>query len=88
MLFRSVIKATLVELVENYLTQGGVLLHGTWGHEEKGFDKLAPQGLVRRSGRFPQEDVMPYGNYFLSECLFRELVNDWSILNLSMVRPR
>lgn len=86
--YRPVIEATLAELVDNYLTQGGVLLHGTWGHEEKGFSRLAPQGHVRRTGRFPQEDVMPYGNYFVSECLFRELVDEWSILNLGPMSPR
>ena len=33
-------------------------------------------------GRFPQEDVMPYGNYWIAECLYRELSPDWSILSL------
>jgi unsaturated chondroitin disaccharide hydrolase len=34
-------------------------------------------------GRFPQEDVMPYGNYWVAECLFRELRDDWSPLSLA-----
>jgi hypothetical protein len=34
-----------------------------------------------RLGRFPQEDVMPYGNYWIAECLFREMSEDWSVLS-------
>lgn len=25
---------------------------------------------------------MPYGNYWIAECLYRELSTDWSILSL------
>ena len=35
-----------------------------------------------RLGRFPQEDVMPYGKYWIAECLFRELSPNWSVLAL------
>ena len=52
------------------------MLHGSWGrmrHIEPGKPRL---------GRFPQEDVMPYGNYWIAECLYRELSDDWSVLSL------
>ena len=26
---------------------------------------------------------MPYGNYWIAECLFRELSADWSVLSLA-----
>jgi unsaturated chondroitin disaccharide hydrolase len=26
---------------------------------------------------------MPYGNYWIAECLFRELSDDWSVLSLN-----
>jgi unsaturated chondroitin disaccharide hydrolase len=74
--YRSVAQETLDALISNHLTVGGVLLHGTWGrmrHVEPGKPRL---------GRFPQEDIMPYGNYWIAECLFRELSSDWSILAL------
>lgn len=74
--YRTVARETLKALVANFLTPGGVVLHGTWGrmrHVEAGKPRL---------GRFPQEDVMPYGNYWIAECLFRELSDDWSILAL------
>lgn len=74
--YRHVARATLSALLENFLTPGGVLLHGSWGrmrHAEPGKPRL---------GRFPQEDIMPYGNYWIAECLFRELSDDWSILSL------
>jgi unsaturated chondroitin disaccharide hydrolase len=32
--------------------------------------------------RFPLEDVMPYGNYWIVEALFRTLHDDWSVLAL------
>ncbi|MPZ35191.1 MAG: hypothetical protein GEV13_30160 [Rhodospirillales bacterium] len=35
-----------------------------------------------RLGRFPQEGVMPHGNYWIAECLNRELSTDWSVLSL------
>lgn len=75
--YRNVARETLTALAANFLTSGGVVLHGTWGrmrHIEAGKPRL---------GRFPQEDVMPYGNYWIAECLFRELSDDWSVLSLN-----
>jgi unsaturated chondroitin disaccharide hydrolase len=75
--YRWIARETLKALISNFLTPGGVLLHGTWGrmrHVESGKPRL---------GRFPQEDVMPYGNYWIAECLFRELSDDWSVLALN-----
>jgi unsaturated chondroitin disaccharide hydrolase len=75
--YRKTARATLEALMSRFLTDGGVLLHGTWGrmrHIEPGHPRL---------GRFPQEDVMPYGNYWIAECLFRELESDWSPLSLN-----
>ncbi|WP_428679352.1 hypothetical protein [Reyranella sp.] len=75
--YRHVARETMKALIANFLSPGGVLLHGSWGrmrHIEPGHPRL---------GRFPQEDVMPYGNYWIAECLFRELSEDWSILALN-----
>ena len=75
--YRTVARETLEALLTNFLTPGGVLLHGSWGrmrHIEPGKPRL---------GRFPQEDVMPYGNYWIAECLYRELSEGWSVLALS-----
>jgi unsaturated chondroitin disaccharide hydrolase len=75
--YRKVARETLISLVANFLTVGGVVLHGSWGrmrHVEPGKPRL---------GRFPQEDIMPYGNYWIAECLFRELSDDWSVLSLN-----
>ena len=75
--YRNVARETLKALVTNFLTVGGVVLHGSWGrmrHVEPGKPRL---------GRFPQEDVMPYGNYWIAECLFREMSDDWSVLSLN-----
>lgn len=74
--YRSVARETLGALVSNFLSVGGVVLHGSWGrmrHVEPGKPRL---------GRFPQEDVMPYGNYWIAECIYRELSDDWSVLSL------
>jgi unsaturated chondroitin disaccharide hydrolase len=75
--YRGVAQETLKALVADFLTVGGVVLHGSWGrmrHVEAGKPRL---------GRFPQEDVMPYGNYWIAECLFRALSDDWSVLALN-----
>jgi unsaturated chondroitin disaccharide hydrolase len=75
--YRTVARETLKALIANFLTPGGVVLHGTWGrmrHVEPGKPRL---------GRFPQEDVMPYGNYWITECLYREMSDDWSVLSLN-----
>jgi unsaturated chondroitin disaccharide hydrolase len=75
--YRHVARETLKALLANFLTPGGVVLHGTWGrmrHIEPGKPRI---------GRFPQEDVMPYGNYWIAECLYREISDDWSVLSLN-----
>lgn len=75
--YRQVAQETLTALVSRFLSPGGVMLHGSWGrmrHVEPGKPRL---------GRFPQEDIMPYGNYWIAECLFRALSDDWSILALN-----
>ena len=75
--YQDVARETLKVLLADFLTPGGVVLHGSWGrmrHVEAGKPRL---------GRFPQEDVMPYGNYWIAECLYRELSTDWSILSLN-----
>jgi unsaturated chondroitin disaccharide hydrolase len=72
--YRAVARATLQALIADFLTPGGTVLHGTWGrirHIEPGKPRL---------GRFPQEDIMPYGNYWIAECLYRELSDEWSVL--------
>jgi len=74
--YRHVAQETLKRLLTHFLTPGGVLLHGSWGrmrHVEPGKPRL---------GRFPQEDVMPYGNYWIAECLYRALSDDWRVLAL------
>jgi unsaturated chondroitin disaccharide hydrolase len=75
--YRRVAGETLKAIIENFLSPGGVVLHGSWGrmrHVEAGKPRL---------GRFPQEDIMPYGNYWIAECLFRALSDDWSVLSLN-----
>jgi unsaturated chondroitin disaccharide hydrolase len=47
----------LPELLDRYLTPGGTLLHGCWGS----------------IGNGPVEAVLPYGNYFLAEAVYRRL---------------
>jgi unsaturated chondroitin disaccharide hydrolase len=66
--YRPVVKGILSELSHNYLTIGGQLLHGSWGNAV---------GRWGRSLRFPQEDVMAYGNYYFVEAVYRELYDDW-----------
>jgi len=74
--YEGVARATLRALIAGFLTVDGTVLHGTWGrmrHIEPGKPRL---------GRFPQEDIMPYGNYWIAERLYRELSDDWSVLSL------
>lgn len=74
--YRQVARSTLTALISDFITDSGTVLHGTWGrmrHVEPGKPRL---------GRFPQEDIMPYGNYWIAECLFRELSEDLSTLSL------
>ena len=62
----------LLELLTNHLSPGGVLLHGSWGRARRRFPL----------GRFPQEDVMPYGNYWVCEAMYRASQADWALLEL------
>lgn len=64
------------ELFRNYLSPGGVLLHSSWGR--------LPAAKARAGlSRFPLEDVMPYGNYWVVEAAYRRLHDDWSLLTLA-----
>jgi unsaturated chondroitin disaccharide hydrolase len=73
-----VIDGTLAELCRNYVSVGGLLLHSSIGRVVKLYGMTqdrAPPGY-RTGGvpaRFPQEDIMPYGNYFIIESLHRRL---------------
>lgn len=67
--YRPVVEGTVGELCDRYMGVGGILLHGSWGR-------------IRQSwgiGRFPQEDVMPYGNNWFPEVLYRLLKDDWHL---------
>jgi unsaturated chondroitin disaccharide hydrolase len=74
----AVIDGVLGELCRNYLSVGGLLLHSSIGRVVKLYGRTqdrAPPGF-RKGGvpaRFPQEDIMPYGNYFVAEALHRRL---------------
>ena len=67
--YRAAVEATVRELIHWYLSDAGVLLHGSWGFRRE----QVTHGIAPRRLRFPQEDVMPYGNYFIVELLYREL---------------
>jgi len=71
--YRPALESMLGELVANYLSPGGVFLHGSWGQLGRG-------RLPR--GRFPQEDIMPYANYWGVEALYRELSPEARLLSL------
>ncbi|WP_127817754.1 hypothetical protein [Microbacterium sp. CPCC 204701] len=69
----------ILEVVcRDHMTYGGVVLHGSWGNVR------ASRGI----GRFPLEDVMPYGNYWVVEGLYRALRDDWSALTLTPAAER
>lgn len=76
-----VIDGVLGELCRNYVSVGGLLLHSSIGRVVKLYGRTqdrAPPGF-RKGGvpaRFPQEDIMPYGNYFIVEALHRRLKGD------------
>lgn len=71
--YRPVVEGTMMELAKNYLTDGGILLHSSFGN-------IKPQGTL--AVRFPQEDVVPFGNYYFVEALSRELSPGCSLLKL------
>lgn len=78
--YRPAVEAMLTELVTNYLSPGGVLLHGSWGRIGR---PDSPEIIGGKTpGRFPQEDIVPYGNYWLVEALYRETRDDWRLLRL------
>ena len=70
---RPAAEAALEALTTDYLSPGGVLLHGSWG-------RLPEDKAGAGYSRFPQEDVMPYGNYWIVEGLWRQVRDDWSLL--------
>jgi unsaturated chondroitin disaccharide hydrolase len=87
-----VIDGVLGELCRNYVSVGGLLLHSSIGRIVKLYGRTqdrAPPGF-RKGGvpaRFPQEDIMPYGNYFIAEALHRRLRED-RFLPLHLVASR
>ena len=72
--YRPVIERTLVEIAEHHLSPGGLVVHGTWANAV---------GRWSRPLRWPQEDIMPYSNYYYVEALYRELTDDWSLFELN-----
>lgn len=68
------------ELFSNYLSPGGVLLHSSWG-------RLPPEKAGAGFSRFPLEDVMPYGNYWVVEAAYRYTHTDWAALELGPSAP-
>ena len=75
------IDSTLAELCRNYLSVGGLLIHSSVGRVVKLYgmsQDRAPPGYGKGGvpTRFPQEDIMPYGNYFMIESLHRRLKAD------------
>ena len=74
--YEPVITSTLNELYKNYITDGGLVVHGSWGDARWQVGRPRPL-------RFPQEDVMPFGQYYLAEALYRRLTDDWSLLRLA-----
>jgi unsaturated chondroitin disaccharide hydrolase len=71
--YRRLINGTIRELSNNYLTDGGLILHGSWGNAT---------GAWGRPLRFPQEDILPYSNYYFVEALYRCLTEDWELFRL------
>ncbi len=62
------------EILANYVSPGGVVLHGSWG---------AGEGKSRWNSLFPRQDVMPYGNYWLAELLHRRLRPESSVFRFA-----
>ena len=67
--YQHIVQGTLEEIFQNYLSVGGILLHGSWGRVRKSWN----------IGGFPQQDIMPYGNNWIVEVLYRLLNSDWKI---------
>jgi unsaturated chondroitin disaccharide hydrolase len=64
------------EILANYVSPGGVVLHGSWG---------AGEGRSRWNSLFPKQDVMPYGNYWLVELLHRRLRPESNIFKFNVL---
>ncbi len=61
-------------ILERCVGPGGVVLHGSWGVGE---------GKSRWNTLFPQQDVMPYGNYWLLEMIHRECKPESKVFSFS-----
>jgi unsaturated chondroitin disaccharide hydrolase len=66
-------------VLRDFLSPGGILLHGSWG-------RLPADKATGGISRFPMEDVMPYGNYWVVEALWRRVREDWSLLSFAPKR--
>lgn len=64
---------SMTEILRNYVSPGGIVLHGSWGVGE---------GKSRWNTLFPRQDVMPYGNYWFLEALHRCLKPNSSVFAL------
>jgi unsaturated chondroitin disaccharide hydrolase len=63
-----------IAILDRCVGPGGVVLHGSWGVGE---------GKSRWNTLFPQQDVMPYGNYWLLEMLHRQLKPDSRVFSFT-----
>ncbi|WP_151525052.1 hypothetical protein [Serinicoccus kebangsaanensis] len=63
-------------LFTDHLSPGGVLLHSSWG-------RLPADKAGAGFSRFPLEDVMPYGNYWVVEAAYRLLHPGSTALSLA-----
>jgi unsaturated chondroitin disaccharide hydrolase len=81
---------TIAELCANYLGRGGGLLHGSAGNIRtptlfgRAHSRRAPRSAAEwpSSFRFPQEEVMPYGDFFFVDALYRRSHEDWRVFAL------
>lgn len=63
-------------LFTRHTSAGGVVLHSSWG-------RLPEDKAGAGFSRFPQEDIMPYGNYWTIEAAWRLCQPDWTPLALA-----
>lgn len=70
--FEQYVELVNEEFVRNYLTPSGLLLHGSWG---------AKEGPAK-------ESVMPYGNYFFVESVYRQLKPEAPLWGIGIVPGR
>jgi unsaturated chondroitin disaccharide hydrolase len=77
-----VVDGTLAELSRNYVSVGGILIHCSFGRIVKLYGMegdQSPPGYGQPGkcpARFPQEEIMPYGSYFIAEGLHKRLKGD------------